>query len=46
VRAELRPKAAEAALQRMKEQQEKEKENNSDAPKKKKIRLLPAWEER
>jgi hypothetical protein len=48
-RVEIRPKAAEAAEKRMKAMREtengKEKEDES-MTKKKRVKLLPAWEER
>jgi hypothetical protein len=49
VRAELRPKALEAAEARMKAERERAKaEDKMESPqtKKRKVRLLPAWEER
>ena len=50
VRAELRPKAAEAAEARMKAmreaEKEKAKEGGEPVMKKKHVKLLPAWEER
>lgn len=49
VRAELRPKAAEAAEARMKAELERAKEggkNESPEKKRRRVRLLPAWEER
>jgi hypothetical protein len=49
VRAELRPKALEAAEARMRAERERAKEEGKkepSEPKKKKVRLLPAWEER
>jgi hypothetical protein len=45
VRAELRPKTAEAALKRMEEQRERVKEEGGER-KKRKVRLVPAWVER
>lgn len=49
VRAELRPKALEAAEARMKAERERVREeakNQTPEMKKRKVRLLPAWEER
>ena len=49
IRVEIRPKAAEAAEARMKAMREMEKgkeENGEPMTKKKRVKLLPAWEER